>query len=82
MNLKTEANHSVYHGIKKLWADEATFWKNVVNPEYILYQVPNSIHKTNEFWLVEQPSDLKTLERYLKDVERSKDFDCIQNYHK
>lgn len=82
MNLKTEVNHSVYYGIKKLWANEADFWKGVVNPEYFLYQVPNSKHKIDEFWLIEQQSDLKTLEQYLKATERTKDFKNIKNYHK
>ena len=82
MSLKTEAGSSVYHGIKKLWTNEVNFWKGVVNPEYFLYQVPNSKYNTYEYWLVEQQSDLKTLERYLKEVERPKDFKDIQNYHK
>ena len=71
--LTTECGSTVYHGIKKLWQSEAKFWKKVINPEYYLYRVSNSNRAVDEYWLVEQPSDLKTLERYLRDSKRPKE---------
>lgn len=77
-NILTERDSSLYHGIKKLWQSEVEFWRTATMPEYYLYSVPNSIFNVIEYYLVENPGDLATLRQYLKDGNRIKDFDGIQ----
>lgn len=77
-NIVTERNSSRYYGIRKLWNCEVENYKTQVMPEYYLYEVPNSIHNVTEYYLVENPGDLATLRQYLKDGDRVKDFDKIQ----
>lgn len=79
--ISIDFDHTIYHGIKKLWPSEIDFWLRASNREYQLYRVPNSKQNINEYWLVEAPGDLATLKYYLDKVNRKEDFikkQCIQ----